>query len=570
MYLFENPVLQRELLVNLRMTRAFALLLAYVGLLGVVVYLAWPSARQLDLTTSPADAKRLVNMFFLGQYILLALMTPSFAAGSIAGEKERRTYEMLLASPMRPMAVVQGKLLAALCHLAVLVFCSLPIVMLCLPLGGVSLYEVLATYAAMAASVVTFGMISLACSSYFTRTAASLVVSYLLILPLALFAVLFYNVFEMAARFRLLMLAGVFPAGCAVLCGGLMAAVSARLLHPSDLGAESKEVLDPEEEQRGAVGMVIRSDQWPDRMFAPPKRTDFLADHVNPVYDKEMRSELFGHGTLMLRIVIQSSMALALAVMAVCLFIFADKAPWFISYVLLFNMLVGPVFAAGSVTSERERQTLELLLTTTLSPWQILAGKLLSSLRVSCVLTSFLVWPILLAWVMPPWTYRDATLTLAIYVVIILVTSLTTTTLAMFCSVIFRRTPVAMMTAYLLIVLLFAVPVAAKILVDQLYPAPAPVGQADSDTGARSGPPVNVWVGRLGFTSPFAAVFSLPLKLAARDGEAGSPPSAGEQSSRASWEPLTAAVFVLFYLALDVVLIGVMLWLFHIRWRVAQ
>ena len=57
------------------------------------------------------------------------------------------------------------------------------------------------------------------------------------------------------------------------------------------------------------------------------------------------------------------------------------------------------MFSAGAVTNERERQTLELLLTTALSPWQILSGKMLSSLRVSVVLTSFLVWPILLAWV---------------------------------------------------------------------------------------------------------------------------------------------------------------------------
>ena len=68
-------------------------------------------------------------------------------------------------------------------------------------------------------------------------------------------------------------------------------------------------------------------------------------------------------------------------------------------------MLVGPVFSAGSVTSERERQTLELLLTTTLSPWQILGASCYSSLRISCVLTSFLVWPLLLAWLLPPWTY---------------------------------------------------------------------------------------------------------------------------------------------------------------------
>ena len=119
-------------------------------------------------------------------------MVPSFAAGTITGEKERQTYEMLLASPMRPAAVVLGKLLAALCHLAVLVFCSLPIVMLCLPLGGVSPYEVLATYGGMAASVTLFGMICVAASSYFTRTIAALVVSYLVILPLTLVGILFY------------------------------------------------------------------------------------------------------------------------------------------------------------------------------------------------------------------------------------------------------------------------------------------------------------------------------------------------------------------------------------------
>jgi hypothetical protein len=37
-YLLENPVLQRELLVNLRMLRGFVLLFFYVGALGAVVY----------------------------------------------------------------------------------------------------------------------------------------------------------------------------------------------------------------------------------------------------------------------------------------------------------------------------------------------------------------------------------------------------------------------------------------------------------------------------------------------------------------------------------------------------
>ena len=459
--------------------------------------MAWPTSQRLDLTTSPEEARRLVNLFFLGQYVLLALMAPSFAAGTITGEKERRTYEMLLASPLRPGAIVIGKLLASLSHLAVLVFASLPIVMLCLPLGGVSPYEVLATYVAMAASVFAFGMICVTASSFFTRTIAALVVSYLLILPMVLVAVLFYRLFEEAAEFRLVVLAFVTPAGCAVVSAVLFVAVTRRLLHPPDVGAEAKEVIDPDLEQKKAVGMVIRSDQFPDKLFAPAKRTDMMPDGLNPVYDKEMRSELFGQGTLMLRLVIQLSMFLALPLMAACMYMAPHTMPWYASYVIVFNVLVGPVFSAGAVTSERERETLELLLCTTLSPWQILAGKLFSGLRISLVLTSFLVWPLMLACLLPPWTYWADMPTMMGYVAIIALSSLTTTVLAVFCSVIFRKTLVSMMTSYLVFCSLYALPLAVEWFARLLFPSS----------------PATAYIGRLTFTSPFAAAFSLPLVL---------------------------------------------------------
>ena len=551
MYLLENPVLQRELLVNLRMNRAFFLLLFYVAMLGLVVLAAWPASQKLDLVGRSEEARRLVNMFFLGQYVLMSLIAPSFAAGAISGEKERKTYEMLLASPMRPMAIVVGKLLASLSHLGVLVFCSLPIVMLCLPLGGTSLYEVLATYLAMTASVIAFGMISLACGSYFTRTVASLVVSYLIILPLALIGVLFYVIFEAAAEFRLVVLSLVFPAACLAVSGVLARLVGRRLMHPPDVGAEAQEVVDLDDEQREAVGMIIRNDHFPDKLFAPPKRQDFMADGLNPVYDKEMRSEIFGHGTLMLRLVIQMSMLLALFVMAVCLYIKPPWAAWYTSYALLFNMLVGPVFAAGAITSERERQTLELLLTTALSPWQILDGKLVSSLRISMVLTGFLTWPLLLAWLLPPWTYLADTPTMIGYLAIILLTGLTTTTLAMFASVFFRKTSVSVLTSYLVVILLFAMPVAAKLLCELLFPHSELVEQ----------------VKRAAFVSPFAAAFSLPLHFVEPTGERAVATAAAQI---VSWWPWTCVAFLAFYAWLDATLLWLITRLFHMRWRLAQ
>ena len=115
--MLENPVLQRELLVNLRMPRAFGMLLIYQLLLAAMVYLAWPSD-TLDLTEATGSNRQLVDLVFLGQFVLASLMAPSFTAGAISGEKERETYEMLLASPIQPEAIVSGKLVAALTHLA--------------------------------------------------------------------------------------------------------------------------------------------------------------------------------------------------------------------------------------------------------------------------------------------------------------------------------------------------------------------------------------------------------------------------------------------------------------------
>lgn len=540
MYLFENPVLQRELLVNLRMRRGFFLLFGYVALSGGIVCLAWPSEQKLDMT-NPEAAQNLINLFFLGQFLIATMMAPSFAAGAITGDKERKTYEMLLASPLRPAAIVLGKLLASLCHVAILIFSSLPIVMLCLPLGGVSFYEVLAAYLAIILSVLTCGMISVACSSFFQRTAASLVVSYLLILPLALCGALFWRAFEgSGAGFRVFATVTFLPAASLLLCSVLFTTTARRLLRPPDVGSEGKDVVDEDRELREAVGMVIQRDQFPDKLFAPPKRTDLLPDGKNPIFDKEMHSELFSQGTLMLRVVIQVSMFLALPIMGACLYIFPRQAPWYVSYVVLFNMLVGPVFSAGSVTSERERETLDLLLVTILSPWQILWGKLISGLRISSVLTSFLLWPVLLALVMTPAYYSNLPTMLG-YLLIILLTCVTTAGTALFCSVIFRKTSVSMMTSYLVVVLLFTAPLAVNFFAESFFAKHAASQAIELATS----------------TSPFAAAFSLPMTMPTQ-----------EESRLAHWPIFWG--FVGFYTLFDCAMAVTIIWLFRARWRVSH
>jgi ABC-type transport system involved in multi-copper enzyme maturation permease subunit len=390
-------------------------------------------------------------------------------------------------------------------------------------------------------SVVTFGMISLAWSSYFQRTSASLVVSYLTILPLALLSVGFWNAFGEAGTLRLLVAITVLPGIAAAACLVLFANTSRRLLRPPDVGSEGKEVVDLETESRQAVGLIIQRDQFPDRLFAPEKRDDLLEDGVNPIYDKEMRSEIFSQGTLMLRLAIQVSMFLAIPLMAVCLYIAPRLAPWYISYVVLFNMLVGPVFSAGSVCGERERQTLDLLLVTNISPWQILWGKLVSGLRVSSVLTAFLLWPVLLACLMPVgfWTTLPS---IFCYLLIVALTCLTTAMTALFCSVLFPRSSLSLMASYLAIVTLFLAPPAVWFFAATFFP--------DA--------PATPWIERLNLSSPFAAAFAVPLDL-----------DLGDNSARVANWPLYGS-----YLAFGALYCGglllTMIWLFNRRWRVAE
>jgi len=213
---------------------------------------------------------------------------------------------------------------------------------------------------------------------------------------------------------------------------------------------------------------------------------------------------------------------------------------------VMFNMLVGPVFSAGSVTSERERETLDLLLTTIITPWQILWGKLIAGLRVSSVLTLFLVWPVLLACVMVS-LYWSNLLSVIAYLMIVLLTCLTTAMLALFHSVLFRKTSHAMMTTYLVIILLFAAPLAVNYFAQTFFP---------DREAAR-------WIEDAGFTSPFAAAFAVPLDVGTTPGSA----STSGADGIGNW-PLFAA-YVAFCLGLNGCLLLTMIWLFNTRWRVA-
>jgi hypothetical protein len=127
------------------------------------------------------------------------------------------------------------------------------------------------------------------------------------------------------------------------------------------------------------------------------------------------------------------------------------------------------------------------------------------------------------------------------YIVIVLVVCLTTATIALFCSVMFRKTSISLMTSYLVIALLFAAPLAVTYFANTFF----------YDTR------VAQLIANVAFTSPFAAAFQLPIDLM----------MPGSDRVYANWAFFGA--FVGFYAMLDGGLLWAMGWLFNVRWRMA-
>lgn len=537
--MIENPILQRELLVNLRKPSAFAGLFLYVLGVSLVVFFAWPQDQLIQSGSSQA-AQRLMQLFFLGQFALAVVLVPVFAAGAFSGEKEGKTYELLLTCPVPPRSMLWGKLLGSLSQIMVLIFATLPIIVICLPLGGMSVWEMLGMGALVIAATITCGMVALAASCYFSRTAAALAVSYLVLLPLVFMGIGYWQSIPInQPPLALLFAYSVLPLLCLLLSAVLYLWTTQQLLHPRDVGSEGAIVIEEERQQRRGQ-LILRRDKFPDYLFAPAKRGDVMPDGVNPVFDKEMRSEVFSQGTLMLRFVIQSSFLLAIPLMFQTLYLRPVYAAYFPAFIILYNLLVTPVFLAGAVSGERERGTLDLLLTTNLRPSQILFGKLLAGVRISMALTSLLVYPLLLGCVMSSYM-RSQLYAGGTYIVLVILAGLTTAMLSIFCSVFAQRTVHSMAWSYLAITLLFFGPLAAVYFLQTFY----------SDTTLLAIVAQSQWV------SPIYGLFRVPLDF----------DIPGGATVYGSWTDVGTHIAAT--LVFNVLVFGLMVWIFHRNWRIS-
>jgi ABC-type transport system involved in multi-copper enzyme maturation permease subunit len=180
--LFQNPITVKELRSRMRGRRAFVVLTIYlVAMSGFIslVYLAYASAASGPFGPNPRQAGKVVFSAVLAvQIFLVVFMGPAFTAGSISGEKERQTYDLLRTTLLTAESFVAGKLFSALSYVFLLIFAAIPLQSIAFLLGGVSPVELFLSQVLVLVAAVTFALYGLYCSSAMRTTLAASVTTF--------------------------------------------------------------------------------------------------------------------------------------------------------------------------------------------------------------------------------------------------------------------------------------------------------------------------------------------------------------------------------------------------------
>lgn len=75
------------------------------------------------------------------EFLLLMFIMPALTSGSISGERERQTLELLFTTKMSPADIVTGKLMSAFTQMMVLVVSSLPVILVTFVYGSVNFID---------------------------------------------------------------------------------------------------------------------------------------------------------------------------------------------------------------------------------------------------------------------------------------------------------------------------------------------------------------------------------------------------------------------------------------------
>jgi ABC-type Na+ efflux pump permease subunit len=387
-----------------RRPRAFVQRFVYGLIVLLVLYLNFEWTQSgLGTSAFPGYARlthvaeNFFESFLVLQFVTVLLVTPAYVGGAIAEEKERRTLDFLLTTPLADSEIVLSKLAARLGYLVWVLLTGLPILALLQLIGGIQPVLLWGGFAVTLTTMLLIGGIGIYFSTTSLKSGDAILKSYVTMAALAFAGTIAWGwclfwVWWSSAIVALIIIAGI-----------------EQLLLVFFLDLAVRNVRRCSQERPPAASQIASGAQ-----AATP-----LPRHRPPIGDSPLLwAELHLRRPLALL-----TWPIWLALAAFIVLILSLPPEWFGAVgtvVAVATVMVVSAEAAGSAWPEREKQMLEILLVTPVLPPEILIAKWLASVHHARGLYGLLA----LLWIgglvtgtMHPLSFMVLASTLAVYIV---------------------------------------------------------------------------------------------------------------------------------------------------------
>ena len=416
-----GPIFGREWLTLPRRSRHYLTRSLYLGALWVLILTVWQTAVGWEQVATLGDHARFGLLVFqilaYVQLLLLLFFSALAAAGTIAQEKDRRTFILLLLTDLRNYEIVLGKLLGSLLQIGLFLAGSVPILALLFLLGGIDFRQIIQVTVVLATTALAAGSLGGLIALWRDKTFQSLALTVLclmlylcLVQALSLVPVLLgwmqegppavsqENIREWQTWLQPFLaleqcldprdIEAAFPLayGFALTMLGLTFVLNAwailrlRVWNPSGEPVMQREGADKEAEEK-------------DRARAHAAPGPVRAVWANPIVWREIATRGYGRRPLL----VKAAYFLVLGLIAYYALAIGDRGDWAAARGLvpigILSLLLVSAQAVTAITSERDSGALDLLLVTDLTPREFIFGKLFGILYNT---KEFLLPPILL------------------------------------------------------------------------------------------------------------------------------------------------------------------------------
>ncbi|MBL8795962.1 MAG: ABC transporter permease subunit [Planctomycetia bacterium] len=181
-----GPLLRWELVRVARQRRYLLLRAGYAVTLllllaGLYVVWTWdfPRGQNPPASALTRFAETFFFTFMCAELVAVLILTPVYTAGAIAAEKECQTLDFLLAADLHGREIVLSKLAARLANLVLLILVGLPILSVTQFFGGIDPNLVLTGFAVIGLTLLSLASLSMLFSVHAARSRTAIILTYL-------------------------------------------------------------------------------------------------------------------------------------------------------------------------------------------------------------------------------------------------------------------------------------------------------------------------------------------------------------------------------------------------------